>query len=194
MISSSEENGKYCVVSDIDVEPMPPQQLFDQRTMGYLSPNANGYVFHRDSCDGTCGINFLIFNKEKEGLREAHYNKIIKKTESVIAANQATLKTSYPRPKHALRSYFVETLYDAFRQAMNEPGDQLLAPRKTVQCPPYPIYPQYPKSDPRAEILRFDGDVVCTLHGRNNESYAVEPIAALANWTAEPLEPLTPES
>src|SRR5262245_12888502 len=45
MMVSPEETAKYCVVVDIDVESMPAQQIFDQRTLDYLS--SYGYVFNR---------------------------------------------------------------------------------------------------------------------------------------------------
>ena len=74
MISSPEERAKYCVVSDVDVKSMPPQQLFDERTIGYLS--SKGYVFNRVGMTGPFENSFFIFNREKDDLQKTHYDSI----------------------------------------------------------------------------------------------------------------------
>lgn len=75
ILSSPNENVKYCVVTDIDVEPMNSNQLFDQRTINYLSNP--GYVFNRVGFCGNFENRFFIFNKENKELQKIHNEVVI---------------------------------------------------------------------------------------------------------------------
>lgn len=198
MMISSKETAKYCVVLDIDIEPMPPQQIFDRRTLDYLS--SYGYVFNR------VGMNdfensFFIFHKENKKLQQIHYVTVIKPTE---------LKISYLRynkkKKHITAQYVFER-YPRFREEMKESirGDgRFINPRKVVKCPPSQFnyigfYRSFEASDYRTETFRFDGtcNIPYTRYGRNydesDSSNEERQLEALKSWKAEPLvEPFKP--
>lgn len=191
---SSEDSSKYCVVSDVDVQPMSPQQMLDQRTVEYLS--STGYVFNRVSLLGNFENSFFIFNKENENLKKVHYKTIIKRT----AANITSLR-QYPigtglRPDYILDAQFVFKQYAHFRRRMKESeswegSNELAVPRKVVQCPrsQFNFGGNFSKSDYQSEIFRFIGDsnVPYTINGRNFRKYGEGQIEELIRWKAEPL-------
>lgn len=189
MISSSEESAKYCIVSDIDVEPMTPQQMFDQRTVNYLS--SNGYVFNRVSLFNDFENSFFIFNKENESLQKIHHETIIKRTAANITSlRQHPIGTSL-RPDYILDAQFVFKQYSNFRRRMKEIDDELADPRKVVKCPKsqFNCGGNFSKSDYQAEIFRFIGDsnIPYTINGRNFENDGEGQIEELIKWKAEPL-------
>ncbi len=186
---SSEESPKYCVVSDIDVQPMPPQQLLDQRTVDYLS--SNGYVFNRVDLMSNFENSFFIFNKENENLKKVHYETIIKRT-----ATHITLLRKYPigavlRPDFILDAQYVFKQYPNFQRRMKELDDELGDPRKVVKCPKsqFNFGSNFSKSDFQAEEFRFIGDshIPYTRNGRNYKNYGEGQIEELIKWKAEPL-------
>jgi hypothetical protein len=191
LIISSEELAKYCVIADIDIEPMPPQLLFDKRTLEYLS--LNGYVFNRTGL-GNFENSFFIFNKEKENLAEIHYETIIEKTalqliESRNYSNVRTLKFDY-----LLGAQFVYGRYPQFRKRMGEHdyANELQCPRKVVKCPESQFNwgGFFSKTAFQSETFRFKGNcnVPYTQHGRNyNEEGEEGIIKHLEMWQSEPL-------
>lgn len=190
----SVDTAKYCVVTDIDVEPMTPQYMFDQRTVDYLSKN--GYVFNR------VGFNnfensFFIFNKENDHIQKAQQQTIIRKIESRIAKLREYPINKGFRSEYILASQSVFNLYTPFREEMGEEGwggKRVMAPRKIVQCPRSQFFAHsFTKSDHQEETFRFIGDdnVPYTRFGRNNAMHGNEgQIKELQNWTAEPLPPV----
>lgn len=191
---SSEEKSKYCVVSDFDVEPMTPEQLFDDRTLTYLS--SNGYVFNRVGVSNFEN-SFFIFDKEKNGLQRKHYQTMIESIEFLLADLRTFSIGSSFRSEWIIGHQRVFAQYSEFRKAMNE-GEQyttrgkLLIPRKVVKCPPsqFNCGGSFPKSDFKAETFRFIGnsDVPYTLYGRNNGDLYEGQIPWLISWKAEPLD------
>lgn len=188
LISAPEENAQYCVVCDIDVEPMSPQELFDQRTLDYLS--SNGYVFSRVGWNNFEN-GFFIFNKEKKDLQEIHHKTIIKKTASHITSLRQHPIGTHFKSEAILGSQFVFNQYSNFRRQMKEPSDERLEPRKIVKCPgsQFNLGGTFPKSDFKAETFRFIGtdNIPYTLYGRNVHAYTEGQIDALINWEAKPL-------
>lgn len=192
MISSHEESAKYCVVSDIDVDPMTSQEMFDQRTLGYLS--VNGYVFNRVGLFGFEN-SFFIFNKEKEELQTIHYQTILKRTASLISELRGYPKGTCFRPEGILGSQSVFNNYSKFRNGMREEewGDVFLLPRKVVKCSrsQFNFGGCFIKSDHQEETFRFMGadNVPYTRNGRNfRYGHLEEQIDELKDWKAEPLD------
>ncbi len=187
---SSKESPKYCVVSDIDVQPMSPQQMLDQRTVDYLS--STGYVFNRVSLSDNFENSFFIFNKENKILKKTHYETIIKRTaDNITSLRQFGIGISI-RSDNVLDAQFVFKQYSNFRRRMNELlDDELATPRKVVKCPrsQFNAGGYFSDSDYRAEIFRFIGssNVPYTKNGRNLRNYGEGEIAELIKWKAEPL-------
>lgn len=188
LISSPEEKAKYCVITDIDVEAMTLQQLFDQRTLDFLE--SDGYVFN---CVGKNNFenNFFIFNREKVNLQKNHNKTIIKMTASIISSLRShPINASY-NDKYALGAQSVFSRYDDFRKKMGEKENRL--PRKVVVCPSsqFDYGGFFSKSDYRAEIFRFIGtsDIPYTRNGRSYSWDGEEKqIQELIDWKAKPLD------
>jgi hypothetical protein len=192
MISSPQETATYCVVSDIDVKPMAPQQLFDHRTLGYLS--SSGYVFNKVGLGGDFENSFFIFNREKKDLQRIHFKTIIQKTAATITSLRRYPKGANFRPDFILGSQFVFYRYSQFRTEMNEEEYKDTLPRKVVTCPSsqFNLGGCFSKSDYQSETFRFidDSNVPYTRFGRNYLRYGEydeEQIDALKTWKAEPL-------
>jgi hypothetical protein len=191
---SSEESAKYCVVSDIDVAPMAPQQMFDQRTITYLS--SIGYVFNRVSFLGNFENSFFIFNKESTTLKKNHYKNIIESTNYSIDDLRLYEKDAKIRPACLLDSQFVFKKYRLFRFDMNEPCSwddsyALKVPRKVVKCPEsqFNAGGKFSDFDHQTETFRFIGDdkVPYTKNGRNFGCSNEQQIPELIEWKADPL-------
>ncbi|HEY4831416.1 MAG TPA: hypothetical protein VIH61_02535, partial [Waddliaceae bacterium] len=189
-----DEGRKYCVVSDIDIEPMSPQHIFDQLTLDYL--NNNGYVFNRIGY-GDFENSFFIFNKEQENLKEIHRDAVIATTEETIKEYRGYQKNAVFRQE--IGSQFVYNQYKNFREEMGEKslssGSRALTiPRKVVQCPSsqFNYGGSFSPSDHQEEKFRFIGDdnIPYTKLGRNFSKYGnyEAQIDDLKNWKAEPLE------
>lgn len=180
---------KYVILSDVDVEPMPPEQIFDQRTVDFLS--SHGYVFNRVSTDGDFENSFFIFNKENENLKKIHHETIINQTESNIKSLRFIPLGNPIRDENILSAQFVFKQYSDFRRKMNESYDTLSKPRKVVKCPnsQFSSGGNFSKSDFQAETFRFIGssNVPYTTNGRNSDCSFEQPIDELTNWNAEPL-------
>lgn len=190
MIGSPEEGSKYCIVSDIDVEPMTPDQLFDQRTLGYLS--SNGYVFNKEGLNNFEN-SFFIFNKEKADLKENHRNSLIDHTAAIITMLRRYSFDIVLKDEFVLNSHFVFRQYHNFRKQMNESFDYSLQPRKIVKCPKsqFNFGGNFCKFDYQQESFRFLGDkkIPYTTNGRACNRYDSEGyIKELANWIANPLD------
>lgn len=190
MISSSEESAKYCVISDIDVKPMTPQQMFDQRTLDYLS--TNGYVLNRVGLHDFEN-SFFIFNKEKEDLQRIHNEVIIQQTASTIAElRQYPINTNF-KSEDILGAQSIYNLYYRFREKMGEVFEKRkLAPRKVVKCPEsqFNCGGSFSKSDYQKETFRFIGSshIPYTRKGRNfNQRGKEGQIKELIDWKSEPL-------
>jgi hypothetical protein len=183
---SSEESPKYCVVSDIDVQPMSPLQMLDQRTLDYLS--SDGYVFNRVGLIGDFENSFFIFNKEKKGLHKIHNENIIQQTASEITGLRAhPINTRFAHDR-ILDAQFVFAKYREFREKIGEKRNW--APRKVVKCPPSHFWwGRFSKSDYQTEAFRFIGDsnVPYTKNGRNFPNYGEGQIKELIKWKAEPI-------
>jgi len=192
MISSPQENAKYCVFCDMDIEPMTSQQIFDQRTLDYLS--SNGYVFNRVYyCGWLCFENsFFIFNKEKTDLQKNHHKMIIQK----MALHITSLR-KYPIKKHIniddrISYKNVFNLYPNFLKKMQEKRNKLTIPRKAVKCPEsqFNCGGNFSDGDFQREAFRFVGSsstIPYTINGRNVHKGKEAPIDALKTWKAEPL-------
>jgi len=185
MVNSPNETAQYCVVSDIDIEPMSSEQLFDQRTLGYL--NSVGYVFNRVGLSNFEN-SFFIFNKENKDFSKIHNETLIQK-----AVNTITQLRKYPidtvfKDEYILDAQFIFRLYSSFRQEIGETRGK--APRKVVSCPRSQFnFSKFSKSDYRSETFRFIGtsNIPYTKNGRNYPKDNEAPIDFLINWKAEPL-------
>lgn len=202
MMRSPKKSPKYCIVSDIDVEPMPPQQIFDQRTLDYLS--SSGYVFNRICPISNFENSFFIFNKENKHLQKIHHNTIIESTAAYITLlRQPPLGRA--RSPAFIGSEFIFRKYPTFENKMCESrmsgllrcimGESLKhTPRKVVKCPPSQfLLGCFSLSDYQKETFRFIGNsnIPYTLNGRNFNKLESEEkqIASLTEWKAEPLIP-----
>ncbi len=192
MISAPQERAKYCVVSDIDIAPMAPAQIFDQRTVDYLS--SNGYVFNRVGL-GNFENSFFVFNRERENLQRIHNEAIIQSTARTITSLRYQPIDASFRPDYILDAQFVFKRYPRFRERMGERelgvGVEEWAPRKVVACPrsQFEWGGYFSKSDYQAETFRFIGssNIPYTRKGRNSRRYGEAQIPELINWTAQPL-------
>lgn len=186
---SSEESPKYCVVLDVDVQPMSPQQILDQRTVDYLS--SAGYVFNRVGLLDNFENSFFIFNKKNENLKKVHHKTIIKWTATTITSLRQYPVGQGLRPDYILDAQFVFKQYSNFRRRMNELDDELADPRKVVKCPKsqFNFGGDFSESDYQAEEFRFIGysNIPYTRNGRNFKSYGEGQIEELIKWKAEPL-------
>lgn len=198
MMGSEEEGGRYCVVSDIDVEEMPCQKLFDEITK--LRLRSHGYVLGQDPNFDGCSVwenQFFIFDREKKGLKDRHHRLIIEPVESRIAGNRKFDLGTHLRPDYTLDSQFVYHQYPRFLNEMDGMYGENL-PRKTVTAPWSRFQGTFwnRKTEVTSEQWRFfeNSNVPYTRYGRNygkggpiNEA----PIEELANWEAQPLSPLS---
>jgi hypothetical protein len=193
MISSPEETAKYCVVSDIDIEPMSKEQIFDQRTLDFLS--SQGYVFNRYSAAVNLENSFFIFNKMKEGLKDIHRKTVINATaENISTQRQYPLNAPFNVNRmDTLDSQHVYHRYQDFRSKIKEIQSEFTMPRKVVKCPESQFNlsgHSSPSSSHQSERFRFVGqeNVPYTVGGRNYHPKNLEgQIEALKNWKIEPL-------
>lgn len=212
MMQNVENHTKYTIISDIDVEPMRSYELFDQRTLDYLS--SKGYVFNKVGI-GNFENSFFIFKNKNEILRKTHYKYIL---EEVI--KKITYLSGYPPDRnfyseYALDAQLVFRHYSNFLRKMGEKDSDsdLNLPRKIVRCPrsQFNFGGNFSYSDYKAEIFHFWGDdnIPYTKNGRNyyektknentnNESdededddrivsNEIRKIKELLDWKAEPL-------
>lgn len=183
---SCKGGAKYCVVTDIDVEPMPPQQIFDQRTLGFLSQH--GCVFNCDN-QGYLENSFFIFNREKEDPPKVQRETIIQ-----AMASKLTVLRKYPKNASGLSlldSQAIFAFYSDFKRRM---GWKFLEdfPVKVVKCPGSQFNPlnSFSEKDHQSETFRFidNSNIPYTRNGRGyNQSKSEEQIKELVDWVAEPL-------
>lgn len=186
--SGSKNTAKYCVISDIDVHPMSSGQIFDQRTLEYLT--SNGYAFNR------VGLfdfenSFFIFNKEKKDLH-VHNRAILESISCNIREMRSyPLDTSF-LSKYVMGSQYVFDRYSQFRREMNESADN--PPRKVVKCPrsQFNFGGKFSTLDHQKETFRFIGDdnIPYTTCGRSFSQYKGREgqIEELKHWQAKPLD------
>ncbi len=190
MTSSAKTKAKFCVVSDTDIEPMSPKQMFDQRTMKFLS--SNGYVFNRVGADNFEN-SFFIFNKDVKSLQDIHLKTLILKTDGLISSFRDITPYESNALSYPIGSQFVYKLYSDFLKKMGEPleGHDLEFPRKVVKCPKSQFNQAhaFSPSDYKAESFRFIGtsNIPYTINGRSYKGQIEE----LVNWKAEPLQNIT---
>lgn len=188
MMGSPKENAKYCVVSDIDIEPMTLQQLFDQRTLDYLS--TNGYVFNRVGYSNFEN-NFFIFNKEIDEVQLTHHETMIR--EAAYKFNQIRqypINTNF-RHEFVLGSQSIYNLYFGFQKKVKEIWNA--PPRKVVKCPRSQFNGggNFSNSDHQSETFRFIGeDPVPYVQKGRNPHWGEAQIEELRNWKPEPLQPV----
>ncbi|MEI8300324.1 MAG: hypothetical protein WCG10_01760 [Chlamydiota bacterium] len=191
---STKDSPKYCIVSDIDLEPMTAEHLFDERTLKYLS--SSGYVFLQSEHFAAFENGFFIFNKEKQDLQKIHHQTMIESTVEHIRLQRKWKQgmDSVGLEKHS-ESIFEQ--YPAFLSAVQEPDDSretlLQYPRKVALCPRSQFLNRdhFVLSDHKSETFRFIGDenIPYTRNGRNFPSADEKPIEDLLIWKAEPLSP-----
>ncbi len=191
LLLPSVDETKYCIVTDIDVEPMTPQHMFDQRTVDYLSNN--GYVFNRVGLSDFEN-SFFIFNKKNNDIQKAQQETVIQKIVS-----RTTKQRGYPidtnfKSEKTLGSQSVFSRYSSFKYQMGEVEGKRRdkAPRKVVKCPASQFGARiFFDTDHQKETFRFIGEsnVPYTRFGRNKRMDCEAQIPELQNWTAQPLPP-----
>lgn len=179
-----EKSNRYSIVADLDIEPMLPQQIFDQRTLSFLG--MYGYVFiHIGQNDFENG--FFIFDKQKEGLQRVHNETIIQSIASIISAQRHN-NSSNALASPSLDAQSVYNLYRHFHLSMGERPPNL--PRKVVIYSPsqFGLSKNFLPSDYRAETFRFIGDSP-TPYTQNGRNYleGEGQIKGLKDWKAKPL-------
>jgi len=180
MMRGSKDSPKYCVVSDIDVEPMSSDQLFDERTLEFLS--SSGYVFSRRGIIPGFENNFFIFNKEKENLPNTHYDSMVKGIIEQIEQIKIDEKTIRERGRnitfcreYVLHSQSVFSLYrDLFSKMEKVTDGDPKNPRKVIKSPDSQFESaDFSIEDHQKELFYWasDNNVPYTHFGRNVESY-----------------------
>lgn len=200
LMRSPREDAKYCVVSDVDIEPMKAEQMFDQRTADFLL--SNGYVFNGKGVGGFEN-SFFIFNKEKKDLQKIHSATMIQKMSFQLEQLRQYPPGTRLRDDVILGSQAAFNNYHRFFLPRMENNDyaglrDLTVPRKVVKCPPsqFDFGGYFSKSDHESETFRFIGSntVPFTRNGRNNKFSNEAPIQALAQWKVQPLiSPIAPK-
>ncbi|MBI3236169.1 MAG: hypothetical protein HYZ48_00425, partial [Chlamydiales bacterium] len=187
MMSSLQEEVKYCVVSDIDIMPMPPELLFDERTFENLT--VAGYVFNGQ---GSVDLenNFFIFNTEMEDLQKIHHETILQKTADHITSLRSYSYNANFKDDQVIGSQYIWNRYSLF-QEKTERKNGIVPPRKSVNCPTsqFKWGGSFAKSDHQSESFHFVGssNVPYTRNGRSRCDWGAEPIDALKDWKPEPL-------
>jgi hypothetical protein len=171
----STEGAKYTIVLDGDIEPMTPQEIFDERTLDYLAKD--GYVFNRVGCLALEN-SFMIFNKEKKQASYMHRKLVIKPIANEIERLRRlpidTLDCTL------LGSESVFNQYEVFVIEMDEPifDDKIKIPRKVVKCPKsqFDFGGTFVSDleDHRNERWRFVGEspIPHTINGRSNARFS----------------------
>lgn len=174
----SSQSPKYCVISDADLEPMGPKQMFDQRTLDDLSDY--GFVFNGV---GNAGFenSFYIFNKDKEDAKEKHNKFILQKAVSYLTELRKYPVNSRIRPQYMITSQCIYNLYLLLYGSSK--------PRKIVKCPSSAFNSTFPSDAHQSETFRFIGEsnIPYTRNGRNYGKADESPIEELVDWKAEPL-------
>jgi hypothetical protein len=191
MLSAS-EGAKYVVVLDGDIEAMTAEEVFEDRTVGYLEDY--GYVFNRVGLYNFEN-SFMIFNKEKEEVRDIHRATLLESLSKKITGLRK-LKVNAPMYNEQLMgSQSIFNQYVDFRMKINdvEFEDELNLPRKVVQCPSSQFNGGGnfcdDHKDHRNETWRFIGnsDIPYTKKGRSASSSKETMIEHLVNFRAESL-------
>lgn len=190
--SENENSAKYCVVTDVDVEPMGSKELFDQRTINYLS--SDGYIFNR--VGGRMENSFFIFNKEKRDFYKLHkkyiLNDVIKKIRDLSNLRDTfSFNNSLSRAKQALLDS--QSVFASYKSLIKELKENFpIAPRKPVKCPPSQFYTSAPNEHHTSEIFRFIGQdpIPYSMLGRNKNEIESH-LECFESWKSETL--LVPE-
>lgn len=167
------KESKFSAIVDIDVKPMPPEQLFDQRTLGYLSKV--GYVFGR-ACEGNYENCFAIYNTSKNELCAIQERTILERMER-------DLKTS--RTEQVPTTYSSETIFFLLFYYIDEANQSHPEmPVKLVDTPNSCFRSPMMKSMHGSELFYFTGDseAPITIFGRNYDSEKPSPIPSLKDW------------
>lgn len=175
MMGYEEEN--YCVVSDIDVEPMNYRQIFDKCTVDFLENK--GYVLLRmvnSSCTRYFENSFFIFNKKHSNIRDDH-RCIITEIRN-MDANEEVMDSESVFLKYK------KFIYDKKGECNN-----LDYPRKVAVSPISKFAdPNFNEKDIEVEEFLFKKGSVVPLvsYGRNYmveiEDEPCRPIVTLEKW------------
>lgn len=146
MISYGSHVAKYFVFSDIDVEPMTSQQLFDQRTVNFLS--SKGYVFNGVAGGSwTFENSFFIFDSGHEKARKIHNEVLLRDPMNEISDERYNTRKIFNRclrirGLYKIGSESIYMRYIPFLEKMGdcaEDSDKRVSwkkyPRKLVRCP-----------------------------------------------------------
>jgi hypothetical protein len=178
------EDAGFCVVSDVDIEPMTPEHLFDQRTLEFLS--TNGYVFNRV---GYMGIenSFMIFTPKMQEIMEAHKKFVIDEFLRKLTDRMVGAQGVYD-------GYF--KFIEARGEERGEGAKGILIPRKVVRCPPsqFNAGGDFRPEAFQEEQFRFIGndEIPYTINGRTYAKHQGNEAQLFKEWKCEPLPPLQP--
>lgn len=182
----------YCVFSDIDIEPMTPSQLFNERTLRYLS--TAGYVFQRLLHAPLSFENsFFIFNKTKPDFHKIHREHTTDTISDMLSHGRHN-PAGFKSTSHHL--FGSQSIYDLYKEFLSQRKESKDPPRAVVRCPSSQFFNRrFTPDDHKSEKFRFVGDDtfphVCL--GRNYSRFPDHreaPIDRLDKWIAEPLPQL----
>lgn len=181
LITDPKIKSKFVVFSDFDLEPLPPVELFDKRTMDFL--NSYGYVFQGELL---LENSFFIFNKEKENLQQIHKSTIIDRIESRLD------ETRNEKIKGA--GFGTEVVFDRyfkFVSQLNPTSDVVPTKKLNGATSQFSTLNKFDQSDHRSELFRFMGDsnIPYISLGRNFPR-VLEQNPEFIDWKEEPLPDL----
>jgi hypothetical protein len=186
MISNFDESARYCIMSDLDVYPMPSKQIFDKRTLEYLS--SYGYVFNKNGVDNFEN-NFFIFDREKDTPRIRNHTMIQNITRLIESLRYSKINSPFPRD-YTMGS---QSVFKEYKEFTLEEKDKKNPPRKVVKSPPsqFNFGGDFSLSDHQSESFRFIGKEITpyTKLGRAFSKCPYQECQIFENWEAIPLPP-----
>lgn len=130
----AESQRQFCVISDIDIAPIRPAALFDERTLHFL--NLHGYILCQLFDDEfqtpfSFENSFMMFNCKDQICQKSHREKIIDLCEEhLLVVSEGKKKRFYP---------FLggQSVFGKYSVWTNELEKELtLFPRKLIDAPP----------------------------------------------------------